>query len=74
LFQREQEILEHRNLLGKKAERENPSSVLRAQSVQVDTVSCATASSIVILKAIEIALTRQMRRATPLFSFDFPII
>ena len=52
------EILEHRNLLGKKAEREIPSRVLRAQSVQVDTVTRATASSMVILKAIEIALTR----------------
>jgi uncharacterized protein with FMN-binding domain len=52
------EILEHRNLRGKKAEREIPSRVLRAQSVQVDTVTSATASSMVILKAIEIALAR----------------
>ena len=52
------EILEHRTLLGKKAEREIPSRVLSAQSVQVDTVTRATASSMVILKAIEIALTR----------------
>jgi uncharacterized protein with FMN-binding domain len=52
------EILEHRNLLGKKAEREIPSRVLSAQSVQVDTVTRATASSMVILKAVEIALTR----------------
>jgi len=51
------EILEHRNLLGKKAEREIPSRVLSAQSVQVDTVTRATASSMVILKAIEVALT-----------------
>jgi uncharacterized protein with FMN-binding domain len=52
------EILEHRNLLGRKAERQIPSRVLNAQSVQVDTVSRATASSMVILKAIEIALSR----------------
>jgi uncharacterized protein with FMN-binding domain len=52
------EILEHRNLLGKKAEREIPSRVLTAQSLQVDTVTRATASSMVILKAIEIALSR----------------
>jgi uncharacterized protein with FMN-binding domain len=51
------EILEHRTLLGKKAEREIPSRVLSAQSVQVDTVTRATASSTVILKAIEVALT-----------------
>ncbi len=51
------EILEHGNLLGKKAEREIPSRVLSAQSVQVDTVTRATASSMVILKAIEVALT-----------------
>ncbi len=58
------EILEHRTLLGKKAEREIPSRVLRAQSVQVDTVTRATASSMVILKAIEIALTRKPLWAT----------
>jgi uncharacterized protein with FMN-binding domain len=52
------EILEHRHLLGRKAEQEIPPRVLRAQSVQVDTVTRATASSMVILKAIEIALTR----------------
>ena len=52
------EILEHRTLLGKKAERQIPSRVLSAQSVQVDTVTRATASSMVILKAIEIALAR----------------
>jgi uncharacterized protein with FMN-binding domain len=52
------EILEHRNLLGKKAEREIPSRVLNAQSLRVDTVTRATASSMVILKAIEIALSR----------------
>jgi uncharacterized protein with FMN-binding domain len=52
------EILEHRNLLGRKAEQQIPSRVLNAQSVQVDTVSRATASSMVILKAIEIALSR----------------
>jgi uncharacterized protein with FMN-binding domain len=52
------EILEHRSLLGRKAEREIPSRVLSAQSVQVDTVTRATASSMVILKAVEIALTR----------------
>ena len=52
------EILEHRTLLGKKAEREIPSRVLNAQSVKVDTVTRATASSMVILKAIEKALTQ----------------
>jgi uncharacterized protein with FMN-binding domain len=52
------EILEHRNLLGKKAERQIPSRVVDAQSVQVDTVTRATASSMVILKAIETALSR----------------
>jgi uncharacterized protein with FMN-binding domain len=52
------EILEHRHLLGRRAEREIPSRVLSAQSVKVDTVSRATASSMVILKAIEVALTR----------------
>jgi uncharacterized protein with FMN-binding domain len=52
------EILEHRNLLGRKAERQIPSRVLNAQSVQVDTVTRAAASSMVILKAIEVALTR----------------
>ena len=52
------EILEHRNLLGKKAERQIPSRVLSAQSIRVDTVTRATASSMVILKAIEVALAR----------------
>ena len=52
------EILGHRTLLGKKAEREIPSRVLSAQSVKVDTVTRATASSMVILKAIEKALTQ----------------
>lgn len=51
------EILEHRHLLGRRAERQIPSRVLSAQSVQVDTVTRATASSMVILKAIEIALS-----------------
>jgi len=41
-----------------KAEREIPSRVLNAQSVKVDTVTRATASSMVILKAIEKALTQ----------------
>ena len=52
------ERLEHRNLLGKKAERQIPSRVLSAQSIRVDTVTRATASSMVILKAIEVALAR----------------
>ena len=52
------EILEHRHLLGRRAERQIPSRVLSAQTVRVDTVSRATASSMVILKAIQIALTR----------------
>jgi len=52
------ELVEHRNLLGKKAERQIPSRVVAAQSVKVDAVTRATASSLVILKAIEIALTR----------------
>ena len=52
------EILKHRHLLGRRAEQQIPSRVLSAQSVQVDAVSRATASSMVILKAIEVALTR----------------
>jgi len=51
------EILEHQNLLGGRAERQIPSRVVQAQSVQVDTVTRATASSMVILKAVELALT-----------------
>jgi uncharacterized protein with FMN-binding domain len=52
------EILEHRHLLGRRAEQQIPSRVLSTQSVQVDTITRATASSMVILKAIEIALSR----------------
>ena len=49
-------LLKHRNGQGIAAE-SIPSLVVREQSLQVDTVSGATYSSIVILKAIEDALT-----------------
>ena len=50
------EILKHRNGQGLDAET-IPSSVVREQSLHVDTVSGATYSSIVILKAIENSLS-----------------
>lgn len=50
------ELLKHRNGEGTLAE-SIPSLVVESQSLQVDTVSGATYSSIVILKAIEDALT-----------------
>ncbi|MBR0574986.1 FMN-binding protein [Proteiniclasticum sp. BAD-10] len=49
-------LLEHRNGQGKAAEA-LPQKVVEGQSLQVDLVSGATYSSIVILKAIEEALT-----------------
>jgi len=48
-------IIEHKNGRGRKAE-EIVNSVVNTQSLQVDTVSGATGSSIIILKAIEDAL------------------
>ena len=50
------EILEHIQERGKKAESIIIKQVLTRQSLDVDTVTGATASSKVILKAIEIAL------------------
>lgn len=50
------ELLKHRNGQGEAAET-IPSVVVREQSLQVDSVSGATYSSIVILKAIENALS-----------------
>ncbi|WP_238917985.1 FMN-binding protein [Clostridium sp. YIM B02555] len=49
------ELVKHKNERGKKAEI-IPEEVVQAQSLQVDTVSGATNSSKVILKAIENAL------------------
>ena len=48
-------LLNHKNERGKPAE-VIPEKVLKAQSLQVDTISGATNSSKVILKAIENAL------------------
>lgn len=48
-------LVEHKNERGKRAE-VIPQRVVKAQSLQVDTVSGATNSSKVILKAIENAL------------------
>ncbi|QVK20919.1 FMN-binding protein [Mycoplasmatota bacterium] len=50
-------ILEHLNALGTKAE-VIIEDVLKFQSLKVDTISGATASSIAILEAIEVALIR----------------
>jgi uncharacterized protein with FMN-binding domain len=55
---RDIEILEHRLLLGKRAEQQMAARVPSAQSVRVGAVSRATASSIVILEVIEIAHNR----------------
>lgn len=52
------ELLEHKNGKGAAAE-VVPERVIAAQSLSVDTVSGATSSSKVILKAIENALTAQ---------------
>ncbi|EKQ55470.1 MULTISPECIES: FMN-binding protein [unclassified Clostridium] len=49
------DLLEHKNERGKPAE-VIPSMVVKAQSLQVDTISGATNSSKTILKAIENAL------------------
>lgn len=51
-------LLEHDNLLGKKAE-SITQAVIKAQSLDVDAISSATHSSNTILKAIEKALTQQ---------------
>lgn len=51
----EVELVQHKNERGKKAEI-IPDRVVQAQSLQVDTVTGATNSSKVILKAIENAL------------------
>ncbi|XMB67230.1 FMN-binding protein [Mycoplasmatota bacterium zrk1] len=50
-------ILEHLNALGTKAE-VIIEDVLESQTLKVDTISGATASSIAILEAIEVALIR----------------
>ncbi|MBN2278963.1 MAG: FMN-binding protein [Candidatus Marinimicrobia bacterium] len=50
------ELIEHENGKGKKGELVVP-AVLEKQSLMVDTITGATASSKVILKAIELALT-----------------
>ncbi|WP_320120790.1 FMN-binding protein [uncultured Sphaerochaeta sp.] len=51
-------LLEHRNGQGQKAEK-ILQDVLSSQHLQVDTISGATYSSVVMLKAIESALTEQ---------------
>lgn len=51
------QLIHHKNERGQKAE-VIPNKVLSAQSLQVDTVSGATNSSKVILKAIENALNK----------------
>jgi len=48
-------ILEHKTQLGRKAE-SLAEAIVRKQSLEVDTVSGATMSSLVILKAVEQAL------------------
>ncbi len=50
-------LLEHKNERGSSAE-SIISEIIRAQSLNVDTVSGATNSSIVIKKTVEIALTK----------------
>jgi uncharacterized protein with FMN-binding domain len=54
---KEIKLIEHDNWRGEKAE-VMPNKVIKAQSLAVDTVSGATVSSKVILKAIEIALSK----------------
>lgn len=51
------ELLEHRNGQGKPAEALT-SRIVEQQSVELDVVSGATYSSMVILKAVELALTQ----------------
>jgi uncharacterized protein with FMN-binding domain len=51
-------IVQHKCGLGKPAE-VIVNDVVREQSLEVDAISGATRSSMVILKAIEVALTRQ---------------
>lgn len=53
------DLVKHENGRGKKAE-VIPSLVVEKQSLKVDTVSGATASSLVILEAIELALKKGM--------------
>ncbi|MDD5764888.1 MAG: FMN-binding protein [Candidatus Marinimicrobia bacterium] len=53
------DLVKHENGRGKKAE-VIPSLVVEKQSLKVDTVSGATASSLVILEAIEQALKKGM--------------
>jgi uncharacterized protein with FMN-binding domain len=53
-------IIKHDNGLGKKAEKIT-NSVLEAQSLQVDTISGATLSSRVILKATQNALEKGIK-------------
>lgn len=55
------ELLKHRNGQGKDAE-VILTSIIKAQSVKVDTISGATYSSKVILKAVEIALLSSLEK------------
>jgi uncharacterized protein with FMN-binding domain len=52
------ELIEHENGRGKAGEKVIP-RVLEKQNLEVDTITGATASSKVILKAIELALTEE---------------
>ncbi len=52
-------LLEHRNGQGQKSRKKILQDVLSSQHLQVDTISGATYSSVVMLKAIESALTEQ---------------
>ena len=53
-------LIEHKNERGAAAE-EITDKVIAAQSLQVDTISGATSSSKVVLKAIENALNSQVK-------------
>ena len=53
-------ILEHDNLLGKPAEK-IVDDIIEKQSLEVDTITSATYSSTTILKAIDNALTYQVK-------------
>ena len=55
------ELLQHNNGKGGDAE-VIPGNVVKAQSLQVDTISGATASSKVILEAIELALKKGIKK------------
>jgi len=55
------DLVEHENGRGAAAE-VIPGNVVKAQSLQVDTISGATASSKVILEAIELALKKGIQK------------